>query len=105
MKRRTPWVLKAGELDPGFLFFKLHPGISLLGKAVHQGVRINFPRSQHRRGKFRVIGCIGKILRFEAKTGAEWIIRAAFSFCGAIEKVSRIKLQSGLVGEQLQFAS
>ena len=74
-------------------------------EAVQRGVAIDLARGKPRGREVGPVGRIGPGVRFEAHGIGLPIEAAALSGGGAVEKVSGIDLQPGLVGEQLEHAA
>ena len=74
-------------------------------EAVQRGVAIDFARRKPCGRKVGPVGRIGPGVRFEADGVGLPIEPAALSGGGAVEKVSGIDLQPGLVGEQFEHAA
>src|SRR6185437_14395470 len=52
--------------------------------------------------KFRMVRRIRKVLGLQAESATAWIRNAAFPLDCAIQKISGIKLNPGLIGQDLQ---
>src|SRR3954465_14771686 len=74
-------------------------------EAVQRGVAIDFARGKPCGREVGPVGRIGPRVRFEAHGVGLPIQATAFSGGGAIEKVSGIDLEAGLVGEQFEHAA
>ena len=65
---------------------------------------VHFPWLQQGRGKLLLVGCIGKMLGFQADSSM-FIVNEVSGFIAAVEKITRIKLDSRLCGEYLELPS
>ena len=66
---------------------------------------VPFTGAKHRAGKGGVVRGVGEMLRFEAEACAMTVGDAVFADGAAIEKISAVKLQAGLVGENFHGAT